>query len=70
MRKGKRRITVPMIITHLNLMQAQYTAIVKHNAGGAIWQAEAKGGLDIIEGLLSDVKNDIPTMLKTEEKKY
>lgn len=64
-----RRITVPMLREHLEVIKEQTSAIIEHNAGGIIFQAEQRGELRAIEALLDDINNDIPSMLKRKGKK-
>lgn len=59
-----RRITVPMLRDHLEILKAQTAEIIAHEAGGFMYQAEARGELNAIEALLDDINNDIPSMLK------
>ena len=63
-----RRITVPMLRDHLEALKAQTAAILAHDAGGFMYQAEQRGELRAIEALLEDINDDIPSMLKKKVK--
>lgn len=67
--KRNRRITVPMLREHLEQLRAQYTAIIENDRGGIVWKEQHRGGLQVIENLILDIDNDIPSMLMHKQAK-